>query len=98
MKTIQSINLWKDGTSRTASILKMFISYDDLNEQAVVQYQLLEDSFVVLASGAITIAGQDYIDWGSTGDPNAEIYAYGANSLGLTITGDYVAPQEEQQP
>jgi hypothetical protein len=98
MKTIQSINLWKDGTSRTASILKMFISYDDLNEQAVVQYQLLEDSFVVLASGAITIAGQDYIDWGSTGDPNAEIYAYGANSLGLTITGDYVSPQEEQQP
>lgn len=98
MKTIQSINLWKDGTSRTASILKMFISYDDLSEQAVVQYQLLEDSFVVLASGAITIAGQDYIDWGSTGDPNAEIYAYGANSLGLTITGDYVSPQEEQQP
>jgi hypothetical protein len=98
MKTIQSINLWKDGTSRTASILKMFISYDDLNEHAVVQYQLLEESLVILATGSVTIAGQDYIDWGLTGDPNAEIYAYGANSLGLTITGNYVAPQEELQP
>jgi len=95
MKTIQSINLWKDGSSRAASILKMFISYDDLNEQAIIQYQLLEESLVILATGSVTIAGQDYIDWGSTGDPNAEIYAFGAASLGLTITGDYVAPQGE---
>jgi len=98
MKTIQSINLWKDGSSRAASILKMFISYDDLNEQAIIQDQLLEESFVILGTGSVTIAGQDYIDWGSTGDPNAEIYAYGAAALGLTITGDYVAPQEETQP
>lgn len=39
----------------------------------------------LLTSGNIDIDGEDYLSWGETGDVNAEIFAYVAQKLGLTI-------------
>ena len=95
MKTIQPISIWKDGSSTDATILKMYISYDDLESSAVFQYQLLTDALEPVASGAIGINGTDYSSWGSSGDSNNEAYNFGATSLALTITGEYVPPGQQ---
>lgn len=92
MKTIQPISIWKDGVSLSASIFKMYISYDDLDSLATFQYQLLDETLQAVAFGSLTISGEDYANWGSSGDSNAEAYVYGAATLSLTVTGDYTPP------
>jgi len=92
MKTIQPIDIWKDGQSKQATILKMYISYDDLKLTATFQFQLCDDSLCSIAEGHFYISGDDYLNWGSSGDSNQEAYVYGAGVLNLTITGDYVPP------
>lgn len=47
---------------------------------------------VLLASGNIDIAGDDYLAWGSAGDVNAEIFAYVAQKLGLIIIPENPQP------
>ena len=92
MKTIQSIDIWKDGQSKQATILKMYISYDDLKSTATFQYQLCDDSLCSIADGSLSIYGDNYLNWGGSGDSNEEAYVFGASQLNLTITGDYVPP------
>lgn len=92
MKTIQPISIWKDGASLSASIFKMYISYDDLASSATFQYQLLDENLLPVTFGSLTISGTDYANWGSSGDSNAEAYVYGATTLSLTVTGDYTPP------
>lgn len=91
MKTIQPISVWKDGSSKEASILKMYISYDDLETSAVFQYQLLDEFLEIVTYGSVNISGTEYVNWGSSGDSNNEAYAYSATALSLTITGNYSA-------
>lgn len=92
MKTIQPIYIWKDGQSKQATILKMYISYDDLKSTATFQYQLCDDTLYPVAEGRLQIHGDTYANWGSSGDSNEEAYVYGAFILNLTITGEYVPP------
>lgn len=92
MKTIQPIDIWKNGVSKQALYLKMYISYDDLETRAYFQYQLFDAAFIPVTEGALHIGGDDYLNWGSSGDSNQEAYVYGAGLLNLTITGDYVPP------
>jgi ethanolamine utilization protein EutQ (cupin superfamily) len=92
MKTIQPIDIWKDGQSKQANIFKMYISYDDLMNTATFQYQLLDDSLCPVAEGRLQIHGDEYANWGGSGDSNEEAYVYGAAQLNLTITGEYVPP------
>lgn len=92
MKTITPINIWKDGEFKQASILKMYISYDDLGNTATFQYELCDELLCSIANGSLTINGNAYDNWGNSGDSNEEAYLYGASELNLTITGDYVPP------
>jgi len=98
MKTIQSINIWKDGQLKQANLFKMYISYDDLNSTATFQYQLCDDTFKPISEGSLSIYGNDYLNWGNSGDSNLEAYTYGATQLNLVITGDYVPPVEIIEP
>lgn len=95
MKTIQPIDIWKDGQPKQATILKMYISYDDLTTTATFQYQLCDDTLWSIAEGRLQISGADYSSWGSSGDSNEEAYVYGATALNLTITGEYIPPVVE---
>ena len=98
MKTIQPIDIWKDGELKQATILKMYISYDDLNTTATFQYQLCNDLLNSIAESKLSIHGADYANWGSSGDSNQEAYLYGATTLNLTITGDYIPPAPPVDP
>lgn len=98
MKNIQSITIWKDGETFQATILKMYISYDNLESTATFQYDLCDEQLKPLINGSIIINGTDYINWGSSGDSNEEAYLYGASFLNLTITGEYITPVPEPTP
>jgi len=98
MKNIQSITIWKDGETFQATILKMYISYDNLESTATFQYDLCDEQLKPLINGNIIINGTDYLNWGSSGDSNNESYLYGASFLNLTITGEYVPPVQIIEP
>lgn len=89
MKTIKPIFIWSNGATEIASVLYMYISYDDLQTQATFQYSLLTDSLVTLANGQFTMSGADYQNWD---DSNEAAYLYAGHLLNLEITGDYIPP------
>ena len=39
----------------------------------------------ILVENQLEISGQDYQNWGNTGDPNNEAYVWAANQLNLTL-------------
>jgi hypothetical protein len=85
MKNIQPINIWTAGETLEAVVLRLYISYDDLESQANFIYQLCTiDSFCV-AEGSLPITGADYTNWGSSGDSNNEAYNYAASQLNLIL-------------
>ena len=99
MKTIQPITLWVNGQSKTASVLNAYGINTTLGTSATFYYSLMalnQDNTIgeQLAQGNLTMTGDDYNNWGDDDD-----YAWNwvANQLGLTITGDYVAPVIESK-
>jgi hypothetical protein len=85
MKQIQPLTIWKDGISEDAVYLKLYISYDDLESFCMFQYQLLDTNMYPIAEGNRSVSGQEYIDWGSSGDSNNEAYQIVATMLNLTL-------------
>lgn len=85
MKQIQPLTIWKDGVSEEAIYLKLYISYDNLESFCMFQYQLLDINNYLIAEGSRSIAGQEYINWGSSGDSNNEAYQIVASMLNLTL-------------
>jgi hypothetical protein len=49
------------------------------------QYQLLDIDLHCVAEGNRSISGQEYNDWGSSGDSNNEAYQIVATMLNLTL-------------
>jgi hypothetical protein len=89
MKTIQPIKVWKDGKVLNATIIDIYISYDDLSTQAAFQYTLFADDFTYLVNDKVDMKGQDYENWD---DSNGGAYDFVASVLNLTITGNYIPP------
>ena len=85
MKSIQPLEIWSDGETKTATCLQLYISYDDLSTRASFQYSLCDIDGVVIYQGQILIDGQTYLDWGSSGDSNEEAYALAAAQLNITL-------------
>lgn len=85
MKTIQPINVWKDGATVSASQLTLFITYDNLESEAVFEYHLSDENNVSLISGSFTIADGDYQLWGQSIDANTDAYNYAAALLNLSF-------------
>ena len=83
MKTINNIQVWKDGEEKQANLLNAVLLNDDLATNANFYYQLLESqNNEILISGSISMVGEDYQNWD---DSNDGAYDYIANKLNLTI-------------
>lgn len=103
---IAPVKIWKDGREYTAEMMDVYGTHDNFKTRATVFYGLYELAKVepseektsmpvhapgtLLTSGNIGIDGDDYLSWGDTGDVNAEIFAYVAAKLGLTIVEENV--------
>ena len=91
MKSIQSVSVWFNGEEKQATILNASIIADDMATSATFYYQLMESSQdeegnnVIgqgLASGNVSMSGEDYENWD---DSNDAAYQYIASKLNLVI-------------
>lgn len=85
MKAILPLDIWANGETKTATCLKLYISYDNLETSAALVYQLCDAYDVTIYEGQIFITGQTYVDWGASGDSNVEAYTIAAAQLNLTL-------------
>jgi hypothetical protein len=106
---IAPVKIWKDGREYTAEMINVYGTHDDFKTTATVFYGLYEMATpepteeksgmpvlapgTMLSSGNVIINGEDYLTWGDTGDVNAEIFAYVAGKLGLTIVPEITEPE-----
>jgi hypothetical protein len=85
MKNIQPINVWKDGETKAATTLTLFITFDNLETESVFEYHLSDADNTSLVKGSFTIADGDYELWGQSLDANTDAYSYAAGLLNLTF-------------
>ena len=89
MKIIQPISIWNNGANESATILNLTCINDNMFDSAIFYFQLFSETLVELSNGNLTMILPDYLtDWGS----NDAAYNWAATQLGLTITGEYIAP------
>jgi hypothetical protein len=93
MKTIQSIQIWIDGSLQTASVMNAYCISDNLVSQAVFYFALFAENAdttlgLQLTQGNLSMTGADYTEYES----NQYAWDWIAKQLNLTITGDYVPP------
>jgi hypothetical protein len=92
MKQIQPVTVWVNGTQQQANFLNAYIVNDNLATSATFYYELVKQELVdnepvntTLTNGNQTIDGQEYIDWGNSGDINDDAYVILASKLNLTL-------------
>jgi hypothetical protein len=85
MKTIQPINVWVDGVTKEDTQLTHFITFDNLETEAVFEYHLSDDNTTSLVKGSFTITDGDYQLWGQSLNANTDAYNYAAALLNLTF-------------
>lgn len=79
--------IWVNGTELLATIFELQCNFDNLKNQAIFYYALYNDELLKLVDGNITMSEPDYLtDWST----NDAAYNWGAQKLGLTITGNYI--------
>lgn len=90
MKSIQPVQVWKNGEEKQANTFNLSIINDDLATSATFYYQLIASSTdaegVVsteqLADGNVSMNNSDYQNWD---DSNDGAYNYCAGKLNLVI-------------
>jgi len=95
-KQISPVNVWVNGTSKSAQYLQVTGINDNYESSATNYWQMftmnvdaegVESVGEAVAQGNLTISGQDYINWGDQPamDINTWIYDWLAQQLNLTI-------------
>ena len=90
MKSIQPVQVWKNGEEKQANAFNLILINDDLATNANFYYQLLASSTDAegnvsseqLADGNVSMSGEDYQNWD---DSNDGAYNYVAGKLNLVI-------------
>ena len=84
MVQIQPIQIWQNGTVKTAELLNSYVVNDNLKTEAIFYYSLLSTSLELLSQGNLTMTGTDYENFTS----NDYAYNWVATQLNLVIIGD----------
>jgi hypothetical protein len=90
MKTIQPVTIWANGETKEATILNAYAFSVVLDSNATFYYSLLSDAQETLAQGNLTMDGTAYENW----EQDETAWEWIADTLNLTITGDYVKTEE----
>ena len=89
MKEIEPIDVWQNGTTKTAVKLQAQGTSVTLGNSASFYWQLLTEENYQVANGNIGISGEQYDAWGADDD---YVYTIIAEDLNLVIVGDWVDP------
>lgn len=91
MKQIQPVSLWYNGQMIEATNLNAYVINDNLQDTASFWWGLYSEgdepgtTSKCVASGNLSMIGQDYIDWNNDTDINDAAYTWISEQLGLTI-------------
>ena len=103
MKTISPVQVWFNGQEVQSTVLSAIAQNDNLQNTATFMYQLMQEitmpgsSYAYLqpvVTNYLTMTGEAYEAWGD----NDYAYAWIAEQLNLTITGEYVPPTPPLPP
>lgn len=89
MKQIEPIDVWQNGTTKTAVKLQAQGTSVTLGQAASFYWQLLTEEGYQVADGNLSISNSQYAAWGA--DDNY-VYTIIAEDLNLVIVGDWVDP------
>ena len=90
MKSIQQIQVWKNGEEKQANKFSLILINDDLATNANFYYQLIassvdgegNESSEMVADGNCSMSGDDYLGWDGSNDA---AYSFVAGKLNLVI-------------
>ena len=85
MKKIQSIDIWQNGSIKTATQLYVQGTSVILGESASFYWQLRNDEGQQISQGNLGISGEEYKAWGADDD---YIYQIVASDLNLTLISE----------
>jgi len=88
MKQIEPIQIWQNGTTKTATQLQVQGTSVNLGQEASFYWQLLTEECHQFSSGNLAISGEHFTAWGADDD---YFYTIIAEDLSLVI----VEPSEE---
>ena len=91
MKQIEKVSIWDNGTNQSAEILNSYGTNLTLGVSATFYYALMSDTKQTLATGNLTMSGEDYQKWSDSDD---YAWEFVATKLNLVIIGDWVEPIE----
>ena len=89
-KSIQQVQVWKNGEEKQANKFSLILINDDLATNANFYYQLLassqdeegNESSQMVADGNCAMSGDDYLGWDGSNDA---AYSFVAGKLNLVI-------------
>jgi len=76
---IQSVQVWKDGTKKSAVDLVIHSEFDDMETRAKFAYRLFTKESEQVASGYVDLDGEAYLAWDGTNVKAYEIVAAALN-------------------
>lgn len=85
MVQIQPVNIWVNGQQEQGTNLYAQVVNDNLKDTAIFLWVIYATNNDQLASGQLTMTGEDYINWNTETDINAAAYTWIADQLSLTI-------------
>lgn len=85
MKQIQPIDIWQNGTTKTATYLSIQGTNVKLGISASFFWQLMTQEGHTVSSGNLGISGEQYAAWGADDD---YIYQILASDLNLTLVSE----------
>jgi hypothetical protein len=100
-KKMQPVSSWQNGEEKEATVFVLTSTYDNLSTTANFQYQLNQliptpptpptptlQMYNTLVTGALTMSGQDYLDWDAAIDANDWAYNWAATALKLVLVAE----------
>jgi hypothetical protein len=90
-KQIQPVNIWKDGSLKTATQFSLISINDNLESSATFYYQLMEEvqgedgvvsAGAVLSVGNLSLSGEEYDSWDGS---NSAAYTWSAGELNIVL-------------
>ena len=85
MKQIEPIQIWQNGTTKTATQLQVQGTSVNLGSNASFYWQLLTEEGHQVSQGNLGISGEEYAAWGTNDD---YIYELVASDLNLTLVSE----------
>jgi hypothetical protein len=85
MVQIQPVQIWNNGTIKTAMYLNLNCVFDNLKNTANFYYFLLDINLSIIADGNLQMIEPNYTQYITNKDSNAYAYNWAAENLNLTI-------------